>query len=119
MSGFVKWLNQVLDNKFPENMVAINFNLYEDGNNQWSVELIGTSRFDVEDDDWACDEVFSTRDNPYVFSRIGKWNDILDEVSSWLSEYLHSESAAFKMKVCQGIGIGFVDGDISILYRNI
>jgi len=42
---------------------------------------------------------FSTRNNSYVFSRIGKWNDILEEVSSWLSEFLRSDSNALKIKV--------------------
>lgn len=38
---------------------AVNFNLYENGNNQWSMELVGTSNFDAEYSDWACDEVFA------------------------------------------------------------
>lgn len=118
MNGFRDWLNQVLSNKFPEEMIAVNFNLYEDENNQWSIEFVGTSHFDIEDSDWACDEVFSTRDNPYVFTKVAKWNDILDEVTLWISEYLCNENGAEKIKSYKGIGVGFVDGDISILYKN-
>ena len=118
MNGFVTWLNQAISNEFPKEMIAVNFNLYDDGDNQWSVELVGTSSFDAENPDWACDEVFSNRENPYLFIKAAKWNDILDEVASWISEYLNSESGATKIKSYQGIGLGFVDGDITILYKN-
>ena len=45
------WLNNVLNQDIPEEVVAFCFNLYEDGNNAWSMELVGTERFDVDDED--------------------------------------------------------------------
>ena len=62
--AFFEWLDLILKADFPNEIKAINFNLYEDTENKWSIELIGTSVFDENDDDWACCEVFSTRDKP-------------------------------------------------------
>ncbi len=48
-------------------VIAFGFNLYDDGDFHWSMELIGTSEFDVDDEDWLCNEVtdFDTRDGPF------------------------------------------------------
>ena len=35
-----QWLNRILLQDIPEEIVALNFNLYEDGNLKWSIELI-------------------------------------------------------------------------------
>lgn len=32
-----KWIDSVLENPLPEEVIAIAFNLYENGENQWSV----------------------------------------------------------------------------------
>ena len=39
----------------------------------------------------------------------------MEAVSSWLSEFLRSDSNALKIKAYQGVGVGFVDGEILIL----
>ena len=61
---FEKWVDSSLNTELPKDVVAFCFNLYDDGNGQWSVELVGTSSFDKDDSDWACNEVFDTRNNP-------------------------------------------------------
>ena len=38
-------------------VVAANFNIYEDSDDEWSVEIVGTGSFDEEDEDWECDEI--------------------------------------------------------------
>ena len=37
----------------PENILALNFGLYE----PYGIEMIGSANYDTEDDDWACDEI--------------------------------------------------------------
>lgn len=61
-----EWIDNVLKNNIPDNIVAFCFNLYDDGNRTWSMELVGTEQFDLENEDWACCEVtdFGTRQNP-------------------------------------------------------
>ena len=51
------WIDNTLINNSMDNIVAIAFNLYDDGNNTWSLEMVGTSEFDIDDSDWACNEL--------------------------------------------------------------
>ena len=60
---FFEWLDLLLKNELSSEIKAIIFNLYEDTDNKWSIELVGTFSFNTDKDDWACDEVFDTRDN--------------------------------------------------------
>ena len=49
------WIDKVLDQEIPNTVVAFCFNLYEESDGSWAMELVGTERFDPEDEDWACD----------------------------------------------------------------
>lgn len=113
-----KWIDSVFDKPIPEQVVAIAFNLYEEGSNQWSIEIVGTSSFDSEDADWACDEVFDTRDNLQSWTQESTWEEILEQVSKQISEYLENGKYSDKLTSYKGIGVGFVDGDINIIYQN-
>ncbi len=115
-SSFYNWLEDALK-KLPGNVEAIHFNLYEDSDNKWSVELVGTSTFDENNSDWACNEVYTTRDNPYVLTKKSEWKAIENLFTTFLLNYLERGKYAHILKECRGIGIGFVDGDLSILYK--
>lgn len=113
--AFERWLDQTLSAEIPDDVVAFNFNIYEDGDFNWSVELIGASTFDEEDEDWACDEVFSNRDNPIVWQENAVWEEILTEVENVVRKYLEQGRFAQKLKQYKGIAVGFVDGNLTIL----
>lgn len=113
---FEQWLDEALAADLPENAVALNFNLYEDGDNWWSVELVATDRFDADDPDWACDEVFDTRENPYEWEEDSPWLDILEKACGWVREYMANGYHAEKISTYTAVGCGFVDGDIELLY---
>lgn len=112
------WLDDILKQPVPAEVAALNFNLYEDGSNNWSLELVGTGSFDPEDTDWACDEVFDfgTRDEPLTWNEDRAWNEVLDEVAQAIRKYLEQGACAYILNSYQGVGIGFVDGDIEILF---
>ena len=112
------WLNNVINQDIPEEVVAFCFNLYEDGNNAWSMELVGTERFDVDDEDWPCDEVtdFGTREGLLAWNKDSEWDVVLEEMSTVLRQYLENGDYAHILKSKEGIGIGFVDGDVAILF---
>ena len=109
---FFEWLDLILKNELNSEIKAINFNLYEDTDNKWSVELVGTFSFDKDNDDWACDEVFTTRDQPFVIECESDWELVETFFISLVNEYLSSGKYAGKLKEYQAIGIGFVDGDL-------
>lgn len=112
-----KWIDSVLENTLPEQVIAIAFNLYEDIDNQWSIEMVGTNSFDTEDADWVCDEVFNTRDELQSWTQKSKWEVILQEVSDKIKIYIQTGKYSEKLKSYQGVGVGFVDGDIIIVYQ--
>lgn len=113
------WLNVVLEQDIPSSLAAFGFNLYEDENNAWSMELVGTESFDPENEDWICEEVtdFETRDDPFAWEQEAGWEEILEEVILVLKEYLENGLYADLLKSRCGVGVGFVDGDVEILYE--
>lgn len=115
-SSFYNWLENALK-KLPSDVEAINFNLYEDNGDKWSVELVGTSTFDENNSDWACSEIYTTRESPYVLRKKSDWKAIENLFTTFLLNYLERGKYAHILKECRGIGIGFVDGDLSILYK--
>lgn len=112
------WLDSILEQSIPREVAALNFNLYEDGSNHWSIELVGTGSFDLENEDWGCDEIFDfgTRENPLAWKEEKAWNEILDEMIQIMKRYLQQGKYACVLKKYQGVGIGFVDGNIEILF---
>lgn len=114
---FFVWMNSILKNELSGEVKAINFNLYEDADNKWSIELVGTSSFDKDNEDWACDEVFATRDNPFVIERKSDWKAMERVFIDLVNSYLSSGKYASKLKEYMAVGIGFVDGDLHILYE--
>lgn len=61
---------------------------YEDEDNQWSIEMVGTSSFDTGDSDWVCDEVFDTRDDLQTWTQESEWEVILQEVTEKVKKYI-------------------------------
>ncbi|MBD5089374.1 MAG: hypothetical protein HDT30_11305 [Clostridiales bacterium] len=114
-----EWLDSILNQEIPESVVAFCFNLYEDGDNQWSMELVGTETFDEEDGDWACDEVtdFDSREHNFEWTSSSGWKEILEQMATELKLYLEKGKHANKLKSKEGVGVGFVDGDIEIIYQ--
>lgn len=113
-----EWLDVVLETDIPAEVVAFGFNLYEDEPYYWSMELIGASEFDVDDEDWLCNEAtdFDTRENPLRWHRETGWEEILNDIVYALKEYLKKGKYADILKAKSGVGVGFVDGNIEILY---
>ena len=112
------WLDNVLQQDIPEEVVAFCFNLYEDGDFNWSMELVGTESFDTEDGDWPCDEItdFGTRIKPLTWTQETEWDNVLEGIISVLRDYLEIGKYADVLKSREGVGVGFVDGDVEILY---
>ena len=111
------WLDRVLERKRPPEAAAVCFNLYEDGGDTWSLEVVGTRTFDPADGDWACGEVtdFGTRTCPLTWKKRADWSAVLREVREILERYLESGRHADVLRGYAGVGLGFVDGDVEVL----
>ena len=113
-----EWIDGVLSAPVPDEVVAFCFNLYENDEYYWSMELIGAGRFDPEDQDWACDEVtdFNSRESLFTFQAECEWDEALQTMIDILKKYLNEGKYADLLKSQKGVGVGFVDGDIELLY---
>ncbi len=114
-----QWIDNVLNTNVPDNVVAFCFNLYDDSGDNWSMELVGSEWFDLEDEDWPCNEFteFNSRRNPYEWQMDCGWEEVLAYIVKELKEYLENGKHAALLKSRTGVGVGFVDGNIEILYN--
>ena len=113
------WIDKILDQEIPNTVVAFCFNLYEESDGSWAMELVGTERFDLEDEDWACNELtdFGSRECLYNWEMECEWDEALEYMVKELSQYLENGKYAELLKSRVGIGVGFVDGNIEIIHK--
>ncbi|MBN2535124.1 MAG: hypothetical protein JXB88_19740 [Spirochaetales bacterium] len=120
VKNFSKWLDMILKkNKF-DAVVAFNFNLYE-GKGSFHIQLIGSDSFDRNDEDWACKEVYSSGENVFIVSRKNagqEWQKGLSFCTGLVRNYLSYGEFSKKLKDKTAVGIGFVDGNIDIIYEH-
>ena len=113
---FHLWLDKTLRKHIPKESVGLCFNLSEVQDTAkgkvYSIHLIASEVFDEED--WACHEIYDTRKHRLNFTIDNDWKTALRTMVTDLGEYIPTSK-----KLCsyEGVGIGFVDGDILIVYR--
>ena len=110
-----KWLIQINQSeKLPENIVALNFNIYE---GPYAIDLIGSATFDESDEDWACNEDFIPKLRRCPALEIPEeksLEEVLKIVESILRDLIREMSDIELFKV-QHIAVGFVDGNLIII----
>jgi hypothetical protein len=119
---FKAWLTSSTNRGVPASVRAFSFNLYElqkDGS-AFGVELIGSSDFDTEDSDWACDEVWAATPRmlaiPVAFSS-RSWEACLAAVKRVVIEAVDEDDAGKVLKTRERIAVGFVDGDLDLVWQ--
>jgi len=116
---FSLWLNAVLAQN-PPTVGAVNFNLYEGSNNAYYIQFIVAEHYDPNDSDWACNEIFSSGDNIFEIVRsneISQWEQGIKYITNLVEVFLKSDCGTV-LKNYEVVGLGFVDGDIIIIYQN-
>lgn len=112
---FESWLDTTIEKGLPVGK-GLCFDIYDDGNHSWSIDLIISSSFDPEDDDWVTDVVFTSEDT-YSFRQVAEWDDVLEDAIQDMLKYLDQGKYADDLKErYEGISTGFVDGDLEHLY---
>ena len=118
---FNSWIDAALASEVPKTVVAYSFNLFELGPQEakYGIELIGSDEFDTDNSDWACNEVWEADQIfiPRAFAN-GEWEECLDDVRGLLTNILSKSSAtATKLKEARAVAIGFVDGDLELIWK--
>lgn len=121
--AFSEWLDNLLENDMPENTKAYNFNLYEESieDHIYGIQVVATDRFDENDDEWACDEVWTSGEDIFCIDTSDEDDTspqfALELITGLVREYLDGGEYADKLKSSLAVGIGFVDGDLDIIYK--
>ena len=100
--------------EIPKRVIAWHFDLYE----PYALELAGSSSYDADDDDWACED----EDEFYPeYSRLQleflselSWRQVLKLLVQALRE-LREQMPDAKIFKCKHIAAGFVDGDLILI----
>ena len=112
---FATWLEACLSSSIPDEVVAYIFNLAE----PWCIEVVGCERYDADDPDWACDEVFRPEQGVLELPSEDfgdDWKTVLERSIEMVSSFLDGDTQASKiLKASRAVAIGFVDGDSILL----
>jgi len=120
--GFKTWLRGSTRTDLPVSVRAFSFNLYELANRDspFGIELIGSSDFDVEDSDWACENVWAATPRmleiPVAFSS-RSWEACLAAIRRLVVAAIDEDSAGEVLKSREGIAVGFIDGDLDLVWH--
>ena len=115
-----KWIDSLQLQTVSEEIAAFCFNLYDGCDDEnWSMELIGAPSFDEENEDWACDEVsdFDSRNPVFKWKKNARWEEIHADMVALLGKYLEEGKFAQILKSKTAVAVGFVDGDLEILFH--
>ena len=125
-SIFNLWLDECMGENVPKEAKAFCFNLYEPAgidNVKFGIELIASSEFDEEDSDWPCEEIWepATRGISIPIEYSGEhWEECLQRIKKLLADKMTQDSVIVeKLKSVLGIGLGFVDGDLEIIWKRV
>lgn len=119
---FKAWLTCSFSTAIPASVRAFSFNLCEldDDGLPFGVELIGSSEFDIEDGDWACDEVWAATPRmleiPVAFSS-RSWEGCLAVIKRLVIALSDADGAGGIFKTREGVAVGFVDGDLDLVWH--
>ena len=112
------WIDDALRPVTNPEKLGFCFNLRE----PYGIEIIGSDAFDENDVDWPCEETYvpSPKDIDIPAEVCsGTWEECLALVKDLVQKYLKCKrDGADKLIKSKGVGIGFVDGDLELLYVN-
>lgn len=114
---FKNWLDSLMKNNMPVDTVAFCFNLYEESaeDSVYSVQLVACNKFDKNDSDWACEEVWSSEEDIFCIELSDEQDKDCNAaqalIKSWVQEYMKN----CEILSAKHIGIGFVDGELEYI----
>lgn len=113
---FSNWLDDVLKEELPDATQAVCFNLYDEEDGSWSVQFIAAGIYDADNDEWPCEEVFSSEENIYTWKQECEWAEAQKAAIDVIVKYLEEGAKAEYLKSYKAVAAGFVDGDLITLW---
>lgn len=116
-SSFAEWLDSLLENNdMPADTKAFNFNLYEEEDEVFGVQLIAADRFNPADDEWACCEIWSSEEDIFCVSASDEDDKSGETFQKFVSDMVMDYIEKSDILSSVPVGIGFVDGDLNIIF---
>ena len=114
-----KWLKKHMK-CLPNTIKAINFNIYESFD-CYQLELIGCNKYDTLNEDWPNDYIYASDDDRFEFSASDDWLEALNVITTEVKKNLAEISPISELveKGIEYITIGFIDGDLEVIYQNL
>ena len=115
---FASWVDRILLDPGFTPAVAYNFNLY-DHEDAFAMQLISAPSYDASDDDWACDMTFSSGEDLFELPHSivsSDWRKGLREAKLLIKRYLAKGKEAACLKAGVAVAVGFVGGDLKVVY---
>jgi hypothetical protein len=118
-NNLAEWIDTALAAPLPTEIAAFHCNLYE-GRTAHQLDIIGAPSFDPHDSDWASDDIFMSPEPQFEFPHdvVGKkWEAGLAAGIEMLTHYINSDHpGAIRIRQSQALSVGFVDGDLHLLW---
>jgi hypothetical protein len=111
---FSAWVDAIFDQPVPANVLAFSFNLYE-GTDSFDLQITGAPEFRPSDTAWAGTVIYTTGENLFLIPRdlvSNRWETALELVLDHVARYITSGRNALTLRRSDGVGVGFVDGDL-------
>lgn len=112
-NDFIDWIDGQLNEALPGQIVAFNINIYE---SPFNIEIVGSSEFDPDDEDWACNEDWVPENRSMSVSNAifgNSWEKAQENILAMAKQYLRSNSKnAYRLKAAKAFAVGFVDGNL-------
>ena len=111
--NFEAWVKPHLENG--KGYIAYNFNLYELDEDYFAAELVASTAYDPDDDDWACETVFSSGDELFEYNS-ANWETALKEFLALVSEMIEKDGISIFGDKVEFVTAGFIDGALEVVY---
>ena len=104
---FKSWVKKQMKKPISDEVIAFNFNLYENSDDGYDVQIVGCPTYDSDDPDWACRAIFSSEEDLFHFLS-EDWESALTDFQAVLEDYLDSNTDKNALTACKYISFGFV-----------
>jgi hypothetical protein len=117
---FDSWVDHHVNAAVASKAEAYCFHLYEH-EHSFAVQLVGANKYDEDEPFDYEDEVFTSGEDVFELphSKVGKdWRKGLKAAIALVHSYLEDGQQAQLLKSSRLVGVGFVDGDLELVYTN-
>ncbi|GHT79470.1 hypothetical protein AGMMS50262_23200 [Bacteroidia bacterium] len=116
---FENWIDNIINKECPdEKIVAYYFGIFESGEKEYTLYLSGSTEFNEENSDWACNDDFEPKEKYLSLPQYHhfEWEDVLNEIVKILQEFIHTD--VYKnsfLSQAKAIATGFDEGDLILI----